>query len=80
MGAEVVDLQGMGKLLALMGAGLVVLGLMLWVGGRLGLGSLPGDVRISNENWGCYVPIASMLILSVLLTIIVNVVLRFFDR
>lgn len=74
------DLQGIGKLLALMGVGLVVLGLLVWAGGRLGLGSLPGDLRISNESWGCYVPIASMLILSVLLTIVVNVLLRLFNR
>lgn len=74
------DLQGIGKLLALMGVGLVVLGLLVWAGGRLGLGSLPGDLRISSESWGCYVPIASMLILSVLLTIVVNVLLRLFNR
>jgi hypothetical protein len=75
-----VDLQGIGKIVALMGLALIGAGLMLWLGGRLGLGSLPGDLRITNEDWGCYVPIASMIILSVLLTIIVNVVLRLFDR
>lgn len=74
------DLQGLGKVLALLGLVLLGLGLALWLGGRLGLGSLPGDIRITNEGWGCYVPIASMIILSVLLTIIVNVVLRLFGK
>ncbi len=74
------DLQHIGRLLALTGIGLVVLGLLVWAGGRLGLGSLPGDLRMSNESWGCYIPIASMLILSVLLTIVVNVLLRLFNR
>jgi hypothetical protein len=75
-----VDLQAIGKIVALMGLTLIGLGLMLWLGGRLGLGSLPGDLRITNESWGCYAPIASMIVLSIVLTIIVNVVLRLFDR
>jgi hypothetical protein len=75
-----VDLQGIGKIVVIAGLALAALGVVLWFGGRLGLGSLPGDLRFSNEGWGCYVPIASMIVLSVVLTIIVNVLLRLFDR
>ena len=74
------DLQGIGKLLALIGLGIVVLGALLWVGGRLGLGSLPGDIRISGERWGCYAPIVSMIVLSLVLTLIVNLVVRTWNR
>jgi hypothetical protein len=74
------DLQGIGKMVVIAGLALAVLGLVIWLGGRLGLGSLPGDMRFSNESWGCYVPIASMIVLSILLTIVVNVLLRLFNR
>jgi hypothetical protein len=74
------DLQGIGKMIVIAGLALAVLGLVIWLGGRLGLGSLPGDMRFSNESWGCYVPIASMIVLSILLTIVVNVLLRLFNR
>lgn len=74
------DLQGLGKVIALMGGVLCGLGLLLWAGGRLGLGSLPGDVRLTAENWGCYAPVASMIVVSVVLTIIVNAVLWLLKR
>ncbi len=74
------DLQGIGKLLVLLGLGVVLLGVMLWIGGRLGLGSLPGDIEFSGERWGCYVPIVSMIVLSLVLTVVINLVLRFLDR
>ncbi|MBW6468607.1 MAG: DUF2905 domain-containing protein [Anaerosomatales bacterium] len=74
------DLQGIGRVVIVAGLALAVLGLVIWFGGRLGLGSLPGDLRLGDEDWGCYVPIASMILLSVVLTIVVNVLLRLFDR
>ncbi|MDY0087614.1 MAG: DUF2905 domain-containing protein [Coriobacteriia bacterium] len=74
------DLQNLGKTIATVGGALLALGLVLWAGGRLGLGSLPGDVRLTNENWGCYAPIASMILASIVLTIIVNVVLWLMKR
>ena len=74
------ELQNLGKVIVIAGLVLAALGLMLWVGGRLGLGSLPGDVRMEGERWGCFFPIGSMIVLSVLLTIVVNVILRLFNR
>jgi hypothetical protein len=74
------DLQGIGRVVIVAGIALAVLGLVIWFGGRLGLGSLPGDLRFGDEDWGCYVPIASMIVLSLLLTVVVNVLLRLFDR
>ena len=74
------DLQNLGKIVVLAGLALAVFGALLWFGGRLGLGSLPGDIRMGDERWGCYAPIVSMIVLSVLLTIVVNVIWRLFDR
>ena len=74
------DLQTLGKLVIAMGVALAVVGLALWLGGRLGLGSLPGDVRLQGEGWGCYVPIVSSIVISLVLTLLLNLVIRFLHR
>ena len=63
---------------------LIVLGVLAIVAGvaaRLGLlswfGNLPGDLRFSGERSSVFIPITSMLIVSVVLTVVVNVVGRF---
>ena len=70
------DLQTLGKYLALLGLSMLVVGGLLALGGRLGLGSLPGDVRVQRESFGCYLPIATSILLSLLLTIVLNLLLR----
>ncbi len=74
------DLQTMGRILGLFGISMLVLGALLWFGGRMGLGSLPGDIRLNGAGWGCYVPIATSILISLLLTVVLNLVLRFFKR
>jgi hypothetical protein len=61
---------------------LALAGGLLWLLGRAGLpvGRLPGDIRIEREGLSCYVPIVSMILLSVVLTILVNVILRLLNR
>jgi hypothetical protein len=44
----------------------------------LGLGSLPGDIRIQREGFGCFIPIASSIVISIVLTLLLNLFLRFF--
>jgi hypothetical protein len=44
------------------------------------LGRLPGDIRIEREGFSCYFPIATMLVLSLLLTLLLNVIVRFLNR
>jgi len=44
------------------------------------LGDLPGDLRIERENSRFYIPFATILLVSVLATILLNVVLRIFRR
>ena len=42
------------------------------------IGRLPGDIRIEKENSRFYFPVTTMILFSVLLTIIVNIIRRFF--
>jgi hypothetical protein len=74
------DLQTAGKFAVLLGISLVIVGGMLWAGGKLGLGSLPGDLHFSGQGWSCFVPIMTSLVLSLLLTIVLNVILRWLGK
>jgi hypothetical protein len=61
-----------GKILIVIGLSIAVLGLVLWLAGKTGvpLGALPGDIRIDRPGFKFYFPLATCLILSALLTLI----------
>lgn len=72
------DFQGFGRVLLVMGISLAVVGGLMWLGGRMGLGSLPGDLRFDTRAGSCFVPIVSSIVLSLLLTIVLNIIIRLF--
>jgi H+/Cl- antiporter ClcA len=69
-----------GKLLIFLGLGLVVVGVLVYfLHDRLHwLGRLPGDIRIERENFRLYVPLATCLLLTLLVNLILWLVRRFF--
>jgi hypothetical protein len=67
-----------GRLLIGIGMLLIVVGVVFLVAGRVTwLGRLPGDILIERENVRIFIPIGTMLLLSLLLTVIVNLIARF---
>jgi len=73
--------ETLGKWLVVAGVGLALLGGSLWLLSRVPfLGRLPGDIRIERPGFTCMVPLASSIIISVLLTIILNLIARLFNR
>lgn len=63
-----------GKILIILGIVLVVVGIILCVGGRyIDFGKLPGDLKWSSGNTTVYFPIATCIILSIILSIIANI-------
>ncbi len=66
----------MGKLLILFGLLLVLIGLVLSLVEHLPLGRLPGDIVIQRGNWTLYLPIATSILLSVVLTLLLNLLFR----
>jgi formate hydrogenlyase subunit 3/multisubunit Na+/H+ antiporter MnhD subunit len=61
----------MGRVLIVVGAVILVLGLLLTFGGRtLGLGRLPGDIVYRKGNFSFYFPLVTSLLLSLVLTAI----------
>ncbi len=68
---------GPGPLLVGLGVALILIGLLIWSGSLGWFGRLPGDIRIERESVRIYLPLASMLILSLALSLILYLVRRF---
>ena len=67
-----------GKLFIIIGSMILVVGLLLhYVPWLINLfGKLPGDIYIKNENSTVFIPITSMIVISLVLSIVVNLFLR----
>jgi hypothetical protein len=63
-------LQQIGKWLVLMGVTIALVGGIVMILGRAGLFKLPGDLEFGGKNWRIYLPIASCIIISIVLTLI----------
>jgi hypothetical protein len=66
----------LGRILVVIGVVLVVVGGLAMLGVRLPFGRLPGDIAIEGERGSFYFPIVTMLVISVVLTLIVNLFIR----
>ena len=59
------------RIIIILGAALIGLGVLLPYVAKLGFfGKLPGDIRIKGENFSFYFPVATCIVLSVLLTLL----------
>lgn len=67
-----------GLVLVAVGVGVVLIGLLVWSGALSWFGRLPGDIRIERENVRVYFPITSMILISLALTLLINLVRRLF--
>lgn len=64
-------MSDLGKFLVVAGCLIALVGLVVWFAGRIpGLGRLPGDIYIKRDGWTFYFPLATSLIVSILLTIV----------
>ncbi len=66
----------LGRILLVIGLILVVVGGLAALGVRLPFGRLPGDIAIEGERGGVYIPIVTMIVISVVLTILLNLFIR----
>ncbi len=78
------DVQAIGRILLVGGIAVAILGGILMMLARIPffskLGNLPGDIHIEVQGFSCFIPIVSMILLSVALTVIVNIVIRLINR
>lgn len=68
--------RSVGLLVIALGVGAIVVGAMIWAGAFSWFGRLPGDIRIEGENTRVYIPLVSMLVVSAVLTLVVNLISR----
>lgn len=66
-----------GPTLVVVGVSIVVVGLLAWSGLLSWFGRLPGDIRIERPNTRLYIPLVSMLLVSVVLSLLLAVLRRF---
>ncbi len=80
LGENIVGLAHLGKWLVAAGLALAVIGLVLWLAGKWGLplGRLPGDIQLQGRRWTFFFPITTCIVLSIVLTVILNLVIRWF--
>ncbi|MCJ7568524.1 MAG: DUF2905 domain-containing protein [Anaerolineales bacterium] len=76
------DLSSIARWVILTGAVIIIIGIGLWLAGRfdLPLGRLPGDIHIERGGFSCFIPLATSILLSLLLTLALNILLRFLNR
>ena len=65
-----------GRALLVFGAVLLLVGGALIVAEKLGLGRLPGDIVVEKKGFRLYAPIATSIVLSLVLTAVLNLVFR----
>lgn len=73
------EFQGLGRLLITFGVLLALAGVVLVMADKIPLlGRLPGDLTFRKGGWTLFAPIGTMLLLSLALTIVLNLALRLF--
>jgi hypothetical protein len=76
------DFGSLGKWLIIVGLGLAGLGLLFWLAGKWGLplGTLPGDIHVDRPGFSFRFPVVTCIILSLLITILINVIIGLFRK
>ena len=71
------EFQNFGKILILLGVFIIVVGLLVFFFDRIPfLGKLPGDIIIRRKNFTIYIPLATMLLMSILLSLLLFFISR----
>jgi hypothetical protein len=76
-----VGLDNMGRFLVICGLAVVAVGLLLMLGSRVGfIGRLPGDFHWQRDGVSIYVPLATSLLVSIVLSVLLTLVFRISGR
>jgi len=63
------SMELIGKMLVVMGVGILVIGVVVWALGRAGFKGLPGDISYQGQHGAFYFPVVTCIVLSVLATV-----------
>ena len=75
-------MENLARFLVIGGILLILIGGGVYLAAKFGipLGRLPGDIRIEGKNGSFYFPIVTSILLSIILTFILNVIIRLFRK
>lgn len=76
------DPNALARWLIVIGLALAGAGALVWLLGRSGiaLGRLPGDLRFEAGGASCFLPLGSSIVISLLLTLLINLILRLLSK
>jgi hypothetical protein len=76
------SLEPIARLLMIAGILLFMIGGLVFLFSRLGINlfQLPGDIRFQSNNLTCIIPLVSSILLSIVLTVILNLAIRFLNK
>jgi hypothetical protein len=66
-----------GLLIIALGVAIVLIGFLVWLGAFSWFGHLPGDIKIDRGSTKIFIPIGSMVVLTVILNVVLYLVRRF---
>ena len=73
------NLEILARWLVIIGIGIALLGGILWLLSRIpGLSNLPGTIKIEGSGFTCVIPLLAMIVISVVLTLLLNLAARWF--
>jgi len=74
-------MPGLGRMLIVFGGVLILIGVVVLLAPRLPwLGRLPGDLRYERGNWRFYFPLGTSIAISIILTLLLNLLIRIFRK
>ena len=75
-------MENIARFIILAGIALIVIGVIVFGLAKLNfpLGRLPGDIRIEGQNGTFYFPLATSILVSIVLTVLLNIVVRLFRK
>ena len=75
-------MENLARWIILAGVALIIIGVLVYGLGKLNipLGRLPGDIHIEGQNGSFYIPVTSSILISIVLSILVNVIARFLNK
>jgi hypothetical protein len=75
-------MENVGRTIIIIGIALIVVGVLVYGLGKfnLPLGRLPGDIRIEGRNGSFYFPVTTSILVSILLSLLFNIIGRFLKK
>ncbi|HDP70286.1 MAG TPA: DUF2905 domain-containing protein [Actinobacteria bacterium] len=74
------NFEVLGKIILVFAIVLLIIGGIFYLAGKVGFKGLPGDISYKKDGFSFYFPIATCMVISIILTVIINLILFFLRR